>query len=161
MAHFENTLGNGNNHHAQINNKKKNIRVFVADDHQSILDAIVNLLAPHCEIVGTATDGKTALEMIERLKPEIAVLDISMPLKTGIDITAELKARRSEVKVVIITTYNDETFRHAAFSAGASAFVTKTNLAHELIPALESAYSGKVFISPNDKLTADSKESRR
>lgn len=131
------------------------MRVFVADDSPRMLDAIVKLLTPHCEIVGTAADGKTALEMIDNLKPEIAVLDIVMPFKTGIEIAADLKANGSEVKVVIITAHEDESYREAAVGVGASAFVIKTRLADELVPALKSAFAGNGFISPNGKVTGD------
>jgi DNA-binding NarL/FixJ family response regulator len=140
--------------------KTKNIRVFVADDHKPMLDRIVKLLTPHFEIVGTAADGKTAQEMIERLKPEIAVLDISMPFKTGIEIAADLKTNGQEVKIVIITTHDDETFMRAAFSAGALAYVIKTRMGDELHPALESAYAGKMYISSDAKMTGDLKEFR-
>ena len=69
----------------------------------SMLETIVRLLTPHFEVVGTAADGKTALEIIHQLKPDIAVLDMSMPFKTGIEIAADLKTSAPEVKVVIIS----------------------------------------------------------
>jgi DNA-binding NarL/FixJ family response regulator len=67
-----------------------------------MLETIVDLLTPHFEVVGTAADGNTALEIINRLKPDVAVLDVSMPFKTGIEVAAELKTSAPEVKVVII-----------------------------------------------------------
>jgi DNA-binding NarL/FixJ family response regulator len=140
--------------------ENKNIHVVVADDHKPMLDIMVKLLTPHFEVVGTAADGKAALEMIEILKPDIAVLDISMPFKTGIEIAADLKTSGSEVKVVLVTAHDDEYFRRAAISVGASAFIKKTRLGDELIPAVESAYAGKVFRSPDSKVTSDLKESR-
>jgi DNA-binding NarL/FixJ family response regulator len=117
--------------------------VFVAEDHKPMLDTIVKLLTPHFEVVGTAADGKAALEMIEHLKPEIAVLDISMPFKTGLEIAADLKTSGAQVKVVIITAHIDEFYVRAAINAGASGFVVKTRLGHELLPALENAYASK------------------
>ena len=155
MAHFGNNSENRINNDSQI--KIKNIRVFVADDHQPMLDMIVKLLNPHCEVVGTAADGKNALQMIELLKPEIAVLDISMPFKTGIEIAADLKTSGSEVKIVIITAHGDEFYMQTAISAGASAFVSKTRLGDELLPALENAYAGKIFVSPDANLNDDLK----
>ena len=114
----------------------------MVDDSKLMLETIVGLLTPHFEIVGTAADGKTALEIIHHLKPDIAVLDMSMPFKTGIEIAADLKASASEVKVVIISTHADEVYIHAARSAGALAYLVKTSLGDELIPALESAAAG-------------------
>jgi DNA-binding NarL/FixJ family response regulator len=138
---------------------KARMRVFVAEDHPRMLDKIVQLLAPHCEVIGTATDGETALELIKYLKPDIAVLDISLPNKTGIEIAAELKTNRSDVKVVFITVHLDENYLKEAINVGASSFVIKIRLADDLIKALESVYDGKVFISPNDKVTSSLRES--
>ena len=83
-----------------------------------------------------------------------------MPLKTGIEIAADLKTNGSEVKVVLITAHDDEYFRDVAFSVGASAFIKKTRLGDELIPAIESAYPGKVLSSPDSNVTKDLKKSR-
>jgi len=138
----------GNNPDKRVKNKakvktnNKSIRVVVADDSKMMLETIVGLLTPHFEVVGTARDGKTALEIICELKPDIAVLDMSMPLKTGIEITAELKTIASDVKVVILSSRDDEYYIRAATSAGALAYVVKTTLADGLIPALERVYAG-------------------
>jgi DNA-binding NarL/FixJ family response regulator len=127
---------------AKVKTNNKSIRVVVADDSKMMLETIVGLLTPHFEVVGTARDGKTALEIICELKPDIAVLDMSMPLKTGIEITAELKTIASDVKVVILSSRDDEYYIRAATSAGALAYVVKTTLADGLIPALERVYAG-------------------
>ena len=116
-------------------------RVVVADDSEVMLETIVGLLTPHFEVVGTARDGKTALEMIQQLKPDIAVLDVSMPFKTGIEIAADLKTSAPDVKVVILSSRDDEYYLRAARSAGALAYVVKSTLGDELIPALESVYA--------------------
>ena len=128
--------------------KEKNIRVIVADDHKLMLDKTVEILTPHFEVVGTAADGISASEMIQHLKPELAVLDISMSYKTGIEITADLKKSGSETNVVILTAHVDFLYREAAFSAGALGYVDKARMAIDLIPALKMASEGKSFISP-------------
>jgi DNA-binding NarL/FixJ family response regulator len=130
MANFENVSADED---SRINVKNKHISVLVADDSPPMLEAVVKLLTPHYEIIGTASDGQAALEMIGRLKPEIAVLDISMPFKTGIEVAADLQAGESQVKIVIITAHGDEYYVREALSAGASAFVVKTRLGAELI----------------------------
>ena len=122
--------------------KNQRIRVVVADDSQPIRETIVKVLTPYFDVVGTAADGRTALEIIQHLKPDVAILDMSMPYKTGIEIAADLKASASEVKVVIISTHADEVYIHAARSAGALAYLVKTSLGDQLIPAIESAYTG-------------------
>jgi DNA-binding NarL/FixJ family response regulator len=159
MNHFIDNSENTNNKSTPIENKNKNIRVLVADDHKPMLDTIVKLLTPHFDIVGTAADGKAALEMIELLKPDIAVLDISMPFKTGIEIAADLKTSGQEVKVVIITAHGDEFYMRAAISIGASAFIVKSRLGDDLLPALEDAHAGKVFTSLDERVTGDLNES--
>jgi len=132
----------GINNNSKIKTKNKSIRVVVVDDSKLMLETIVGLLAPHFDVIGTAADGKTALEIIDHLKPDIAVLDMSMPFKTGIEIAADLKTSAPEVKVVIVSAYDDESYMRAASNAGASAYVVKTTLGDRLIPALESAYAG-------------------
>jgi len=137
-----NDSDDGINNNSKIKVNNKSIRVVVADDSMPMLDAMIRLLTPHFEIVGTATDGKTALEIIQQLKPDIAVLDMSMPFKTGIEIAADLKTSAPEVKVVILSSRDDEYYIRAAGSAGALAYVVKSTLGDELIPALESVYAG-------------------
>jgi len=132
----------GSNHNSKFAIGNTNIRVVVADDSQPMLETIVKLLTPHFDVIGTAADGKAALEMIEQLRPDIAVLDVSMPFKTGIEIAADLKTGAPEVKVVIISANDDESYIRAARSAGALAYVVKTSMSDDLIPALENAYGG-------------------
>ena len=142
MNDIGNNSAEGNGSKSKASSNGKSIRVFVADDFKPMLDTIVGMLEPHFDIVGTAEDGKTAQEMIEHLKPDVALLDISMPHKTGIQVADELKKQGSEVKVVIISAYDDETYTSAADKAGAAGYVVKTRMTETLIPALESAYAG-------------------
>jgi len=83
--------------------EEKKLRVVAVDDSRPMLDMIVKLLTPHFEVVGIATDGNAAEELIKLLKPDIAILDISMPFKSGIDVAADLKKSGLDVKVVIVT----------------------------------------------------------
>jgi PAS domain S-box-containing protein len=137
-----NDSDDGINSNSKVKSNDKRIRVVVADDSKVMLEMIVGLLSPHFEVVGTARDGNSALEIIQQLKPDIAVLDMSMPFKTGIDVAADLKTSAPEVKVVILSSRDDEYYLRAANSAGALAYVIKATLGEELIPALERAYAG-------------------
>jgi len=142
--------------------KSHNVRVFVADDSKPMLEAIIGILTPHFEIVGTAADGKAALEMIGRLKPDVAILDISMPFKTGIEIASDLQISAPAVKVVIISAHDDESYIRAANNAGALAYVVKTRLGSELVPAIERVSAGNTFAFPDaDKVNGNGHSSNR
>ena len=140
------------------NTNEKNIRVVVADNSKPMRDKVVQILQAEFEVVGTAADGKAALEMIQLLKPEIAVLDISMPMMTALEVAADLQKNGSDVKVVVLTVHDDPDYVRAAFSAGASGYVVKSYLAMELKAALSRVYSGGVFISPNCVMTSNPPE---
>jgi DNA-binding NarL/FixJ family response regulator len=129
------------------------MRVLVADDHKLMLGKVVELLTSHFEVIGTASDGKTALELIRNLKPDIAVLDITMPFMTGIEVAEKLKKSDSEVKIVVITNYDDSYYIDEALSAGALGYVGKSHLVIDLINAIESASDGKTFVSSNGEKT--------
>ena len=133
---------------SSLNGKEKNIPVIVADDHELIVDKVVQLIDPDFEVVATAADGKAALEKIRLLEPEIAILDISMPLMTGIEVCAELKKSGSTVKVVVLTAHDDQDYLRAAFNAGAMGFVLKFRMAADLMSALEAVKVGAKFASP-------------
>jgi DNA-binding NarL/FixJ family response regulator len=139
--------------------KERCIRVVVADDSTSIREKVAELLRFDFEVVKTVADGNTALIEIRRLEPDIAVLDISMPGMSGIEIASILKKHGAGVKVVILTAHGDPEFSDAAINAGASGFVVKSRMAIDLIPALEMVRAGEVFISPNGLKTKKSNHS--
>jgi DNA-binding NarL/FixJ family response regulator len=138
---------------SNINEKK--LRIVVADNSQPMRDKIVQILQHDFEVVGTAADGTAALEMIQLLEPEIAVLDISMPIMTAIEVAADLKKNGSEVKVVVLTVHDDPDYVRAALSAGASGYVVKSYMTIDLKTALTRVYSGGIFISPSCVMTSN------
>ena len=142
----------------KTNINEKNIRVVVADNSKPMRDKVVQILQQEFEVVGTAADGQAALEMIQLLNPEIAVLDISMPNMTAIEVAAHLKHNGSEVKVVVLTVHEDPDYVREAFSAGAAGYVVKAYLAIDLKTALTRVYSGGIFISPNCVMTSNPPE---
>ncbi|HEY0458869.1 MAG TPA: response regulator transcription factor [Pyrinomonadaceae bacterium] len=128
---------------------KKNIRVVVADDNEPLRKKLIHLLESYFDVVGAAADGKTALELIMLTNPDVAVLDISMPFMTGIEVTAELSKNLSDTKIVIFTIHRDPDFVRAALDAGATGYVLKSDLVKDLTTAVLNVYEGKVFVSPN------------
>ncbi len=124
-------------------------RVLLADDHPEILNKVASLLASICEIAGKVGDGKALLEAVDRLKPDIIVIDISMPVLNGIEAARQLKKSGSEVKIVFLTVHEDPDFVQAALASGACGYVVKPRLATDLVRAVEAAMADRRFISPS------------
>jgi DNA-binding NarL/FixJ family response regulator len=122
-------------------------RVLVADDFESVRSVVCDLLLGSFEVVGMASDGKAALERIVELEPDLAVLDISMPVMTGIEVAKELKNLASKTKIVFLTVQEDSRIIAACLSAGAFGYVVKELMVSDLIPAMNEALAGRVFVS--------------
>lgn len=131
------------------------VRIVIADDNKQIREMVVNLLAPDFEVVGAASDGAAAIEMVILLDPEIVVLDISMPNLNGIETAARLKKRGSQAKTVFLTVHEDQDFVRAAMGCGASGYVVKSRMATDLHPAIRAATEDKLFISPTCAFSID------
>lgn len=123
------------------------IRVLLADDHAAILERVRSVLGEEFEIVGTANNGRDALGEVRRLDPDVLVLDISMPGLNGLQTASELKSAHNRTKVVFLTVHEDPDFVAAAFSAGASAYVVKSDVTTDLVPAIRDAMEGRKYIS--------------
>ncbi|WP_447983164.1 response regulator [Nitrospira sp. Nam74] len=129
--------------------KLERSRLVVADDHQSILDTVVLILEPEFAVVETARDGGTLLEAAVRLDPDVVVLDIAMPVLSGLEVSRRLRDRSFRAKVVFLTVHDDEDFVREALAGGASGYVVKANMAVELPHAIHEALRGRTFISPS------------
>lgn len=127
----------------------KKIRVFLADDHKILRESLEILLSQkeNIETVGTAGDGQEAFRRILELKPDIAVLDISMPGLNGLDLAEKLKTELPEVKVVILTMHKSGEFVSKALGAGVRGYVLKDNALEELIECIELVSERKIFLS--------------
>ena len=122
-------------------------RVVLADDLAPVLTTIAKLLEGTIEIVGQASDGPSALGTILKLDPDVAVLDISMPGMSGIEVARELKSRGNRAKIVFLTVHEDSDILATCLAAGGSAYVVKVLMESDLIPAIRAALSGREFIS--------------
>lgn len=127
------------------NQVKTVIRVVLADDHAVVRTGIRQFLdqAPDIQVVGEASDGKMAIEMIEQLSPDVAVLDIQMPIATGIEVAREIRAHRWPIGVLILTSYDDDPYISAVLKTGANGYVLKTASPEEIINAVRDVYQGK------------------
>ena len=123
-------------------------RVLLADDHNLLLGAFEKLLAPECEIVGTASDGRTLVVEAQRLRPDVVVLDIAMPLLNGLDAGRQIKQLRKDVKLVFVTMNEDSDLAAEAFRAGASAYLLKRSAASELLVAIREVMKGRSYVTP-------------
>ncbi len=119
------------------------IRVLLADDHEAMLDRVARLLATECNVVGTATDGQQALDAARQLKPDVLVLDISMPVMTGIETARRLKEAGSETRIVFLTVHDDPDFAKEALEAGAVGYVIKQRIASDLVAAIKKAHADR------------------
>jgi DNA-binding NarL/FixJ family response regulator len=124
-------------------------RVILADDQEEMLRTAFVILRDEFDIVGTAENGKRAVDLASRLSPDVLVMDISMPVLNGIEAACRLKELGSCAKVIFLTVNADAEFVDAALSAGALGYVLKPSLATDLIPAIWAVLEGDTFISPS------------
>jgi DNA-binding NarL/FixJ family response regulator len=123
-------------------------RVLLADDHTLVVEGFRRLLEDQCELVGTVGDGRALLDAVLQLKPDIVILDISMPVLNGIDAARVLRAKHPHVKIVFITMHADPAYVRAAFEAGASAYLLKRCVGEELAHAMRAVRSGNFYVTP-------------
>jgi len=123
-------------------------RIILADDHALVAEALSKLLSPHFDVVTIVGDGQQLLEQAATLKPDVIVVDLSMPLLNGLDAARELKRRLPSVKLVYLTMNDDPELAIRAMTSGGSAYVLKRSAASELIQAIRAALQGKSFVTP-------------
>ena len=125
------------------------IRVFLADDHKILRESLVILLSQkeNIEVVGASGDGQDAYRKILELKPDIAVLDISIPRLNGLDLAEKLRLELPEVKVIILTMHKSGEFVSKALCVGVRGYVLKDNALEELIESIELVYANKIYLS--------------
>jgi two-component system nitrate/nitrite response regulator NarL len=122
-------------------------RVLVADDIASVLNAVAGLLRGSFELVGMVSDGRAALEESLKLEPDLVVLDISMPEMTGIEVARELKKHHSKAQIVFLTVHKDPDILATSLAAGGLGYVLKVRMDTDLVPAMNEALAGHVFVS--------------
>lgn len=129
---------------------KNPIRVLLADDHQVVRTGIRQFLEASGDIsvIAEADDGEQAIEMIEAHLPDVAVLDIQMPKKTGIEVTRWIRAKKQSTGILILTAYDDDPYVMAVLKAGANGYVLKTADGEEIAQAVRSVYEGKSALDP-------------
>ena len=125
-------------------------RVLLADDHQPVLERVALLLEAEFDVVGVANDGRTLVNEAIRLEPDLIVLDIAMPVLSGIEAAHELQEARSRAKLVFLTVHQSPAFVRGCFAEGGLGYVTKSRMITDLIPAIHEALAERHFISPTN-----------
>ena len=124
-------------------------RVLLADDHQIVRQGLRGLLvAAGHEVIGEASDGREALKLARTLNPDIAVLDLSMPLLNGLDAAREIHRLAPYIKTILLTMYTDKGYVLQALRAGVRGYVLKTQAAEDLIAAIREISRGETYLSP-------------
>ena len=126
----------------------KRIRILLADDHTIFAEGLTRVLEPEFEVVGCVDNGLALSDAVADKKPDIAIVDISMPGLNGIDAVRRLRKAGQNTKIVFLSMHADPTFALEAFRAGASAYVIKASDAGDLLKALRESLKGGVYISP-------------
>jgi DNA-binding NarL/FixJ family response regulator len=126
------------------------LRVILADDHTVMRAGLVALLSsePSIEIVGEAGDGRAAVELVARAEPDVALLDLRMPVLDGVAATAEIIAARRRTRVLILTTYDTDSDIERAVEAGATGYLLKDATSEQLVEAIHAASRGETVLAP-------------
>jgi DNA-binding NarL/FixJ family response regulator len=119
------------------------IRVLLADDNEAMLDRVAGLLATEFNVVGTVADGQQAFDAAMELKPDVLVLDISMPVMNGIETARRLKGAGGETQIVFLSMYDDPDIIREALKVGAQGYVTKQCITSDLVAAIKKAHVGR------------------
>jgi DNA-binding NarL/FixJ family response regulator len=122
-------------------------RVLIVDDNAAILKRAVSLLSRACAIVGAVSDPRAALEAVNTLRPDVVVLDISMPELNGFEVVGQLRRSGSTVPIVFLTVDDDEDLLRAAQAAGGIGYVVKSRIPSDLLTAVTEARAGRAYVS--------------
>ena len=124
------------------------VRILLADDHPDVIEKVIQLLEPSYEIVGAIGDGQSLIYAAKKLKPDVLVIDITMPVLDGIEAAKILTAEGCESGIVFLTVHADPDYLRACLATGALGYVVKARMSSDLPRAIEHALAERIFISP-------------
>jgi two-component system response regulator NreC len=127
------------------------IKIFLADDHTIVRQGLAKLLEaePHIKVVGEAQDGREAVSKVQKLNPDIVIMDIAMPLLNGIEATRQIKKLLPQTKIIILSMHSHDRYISELISLGASGYLLKDSTGVEIIKAVSAAVKGDVYLSPS------------
>ncbi len=126
----------------------KRPRILLADDHPMVLEGIAKLVSEFGDVVGKVEDGLALLEEVRQVKPDVVILDISMPGLNGLDLARHLKMHHPRCRILFLTMHADLQYVNEAFNSGATGYLLKRSAATELKQAMESVMNGHHYITP-------------
>lgn len=124
------------------------ISVLVADDHRIVAEGLRRLLEPTYELLAIAENGRELVAAAIKLKPDVIVVDISMPLLNGVDAVSQIRNAGIQAKIIYLTMHLEANYARRALATGASAYVLKHSASSELLFAIQQALAGRYFVSP-------------
>ncbi|MBW2558342.1 MAG: response regulator transcription factor [Deltaproteobacteria bacterium] len=125
-------------------------RIVIAEDHTILREGLRALLSstPNLEVIGEAENGRTAIQCVQNLKPDLVLMDLSMPKTSGMDAIREIKKQFPDVRILTLTIHDEDEYILAALQSGADGYVLKDATRGELIMAIETVLAGKSYLSP-------------
>jgi two-component system, NarL family, response regulator NreC len=124
-------------------------RVILADDHAMVAEGLGRLISEVADLVGQVADGRQLVDSARRLKPDIIISDVSMPVMSGLDALRQLKAEGSQARFIFLTVHTEAQLAAEAMRAGAAGYLLKAAAGEELFEAIRAAMAGRVFLSPH------------
>ena len=126
-------------------------KIVIAEDHAILRAGLRALFASRngIEVVGEAGDGREAVRIVDKLKPDLLLIDLSMPKLNGMEAIREIKSRHAQIKIIVLTVHKSEEYIVASLAAGANGYILKDASQNELMLALEYVLEGKIFLSPS------------
>lgn len=130
--------------------ESKKLRIVIADDHAVVRKGLVQIISetPDMEVVGEAENGREAIDKVRDLQPDVVILDINMPEKSGWDVLIQVKDEYPELPVIILSIAPEKDYAVQFFKAKASGYLSKKSAPRELIDAIRKVHSGRKYISP-------------
>lgn len=129
----------------------KPVTVFLADDHTVVRQGLAKLLEgdPGLKVVGEAENGREAIKKVEDLKPDVILMDITMPLLNGIEATRQIKKIHPQAKIIVLSMHSHDRYIREFFTMGASGYLLKSSTGRDIVKAIEAAVKGDTYLSPS------------
>jgi len=132
--------------------QQKADRVLLADRHQNMLEGIRNMLETVFDVVVMVADEKSLLDSLEKVSPDLVVVDLSLPITEEVNVPRRIKKLSPEVKIIILSVHDEQIVVDDCLTAGATGFVLKRTAANDLIPAVWEVLKGRTYVSPSVKM---------